>query len=409
MSSRISGAAGLLFAVLAAGLAAESQPPAPSGSCNQAASEAVAFVTLPGRPFSAIPTADGCWIFVTLSNPAGGPPPGVAVLSRRDGVISVLRVIPTERGVTGAVLTHDGQVLIAAHGERVAFFDVAAMTAGSEGAVLGYLQEPAAPSGAVGAVYVNVTSDDRFLFVSDEAALRVTVVNLEKARRSGFQPDAIVGTIPTGRLPIALTFSPGEKFLYTTSESAAPEWNWPADCKREGANAAPAAVQPQGAIVVVDVERAKTDPPQAVVSKAPAGCSAVRLAISPKGETAYVTARNSDSLLAFDTAKLIQDPLHAQIAKVPVGVAPVGVTVVDGGKKVLTANSNRFAASPSGKSTLTVINAAKITSGKDAILGTVVAGAFPREMKVTADGKTLLVTNFASQSLQIVDVARLPK
>ena len=36
------------------------------------------------------------------------------------------------------------------------------------------------------------------------------------------------------------------------------------------------------------------------------------------------------------------------------------------------------------------------------------AQPFPRELRVTADGKTLLITNFASKSLQLVDLARLP-
>ena len=86
--------------------------------------------------------------------------------------------------------------------------------------------------------------------------------------------------------------------------------------------------------------------------------------------------------------------------------------MLDGGKIVST-NSNRFATSPSDKSTLSVISAAKISagnigSGAEALLGTVATGAFPRELSVTADGKTLFVTNFLSQSLEMIDLPRLP-
>jgi hypothetical protein len=36
------------------------------------------------------------------------------------------------------------------------------------------------------------------------------------------------------------------------------------------------------------------------------------------------------------------------------------------------------------------------------------AGAFPRELRETADGHTLFVTNFASQALEMIDLARAP-
>ena len=56
----------------------------------------------------------------------------------------------------------------------------------------------------------------------------------------------------------------------------------------------------EGAILVVDVARATRDPAKAVVGAAPAGCNPVRLATSPSGEVAYVTARTDNALLAFD-------------------------------------------------------------------------------------------------------------
>jgi DNA-binding beta-propeller fold protein YncE len=48
--------------------------------------------------------------------------------------------------------------------------------------------------------YLNVTADGKFLFVSNEAAQTISVVDLEYDRES-------IGTIPVGVGPIALTFS----------------------------------------------------------------------------------------------------------------------------------------------------------------------------------------------------------
>ena len=384
-------------------------------ACNQAAPERITFVDVPGHPFTPIPTMDGCWIFVSLSNPKQGPPSGIGVLHRAGGSISLVRVVATDGGPAGMVLSHDGKVLIGAVDDRIVFLDTARMISGEGEAVLGYFREPEyhGELGEMkvttpGAVYVNVTSDDRWLFVSDEWAQRITVIDLEKAQSSRFKEVSVVGAIPTGGLPIAVTLSPDGRYLYTTAEAANKKWGWPIECKPEGQDPNKAKAEyPQGAVVVIDVARAKREPAKAVIAKAPSGCSAVRLAISPKGDRAYVTARNADALLAFDTHKLVHDPEHALIGKVPVGRSPVGVEVVDGGRKVVVANSNRFAAGGNEKQNLTVIDTVKIASGPAAVLGVIPAGGFPRELRVTADGQTLLVTNFASNKLELVDLARV--
>ena len=114
-----------------------------------------------------------------------------------------------------------------------------------------------------------------------------------------------------------------------------------------------------------------------------------------------------NALLAFDTRRLLSDPSHALIGRVPVGDAPVGVAVLDGGARIAVTNSNRFGGSNATQN-LTIIDAQKITSGAAAVLGTVPAGVFPRELRLTNDGKTLLLTNFGSKNLAMIDMARLP-
>ena len=63
----------------------------------------------------------------------------------------------------------------------------------------------------------------------------------------------MVGRIPVGLGPIAVTLSNDEKYLYTTSQVALPSWNWPLECKPEVQNpATPKPNHAKGAVVVVD-------------------------------------------------------------------------------------------------------------------------------------------------------------
>jgi DNA-binding beta-propeller fold protein YncE len=383
---------------------AKKNPSADRAVCNQPAREAIASVKLPGHPFAAIASQDGCSVFVSLASSDPLTPSGIAVLNRTGGSVSLKCVIPVERNPQGLVLTHDGKLLIVADDDFVVFLDVGRMIADKPHPVLGYLSDlPNASS-----IYVNVTADDKYLFVSDEGIATITVIDLERARENGFQPDAMIGRIAVGVAPIALTFSPDQRYLYTTSELARPSYGWPAACKREGE--ATARIQdPEGALIVIDVKRAVTDPVNSVVAKVPGGCSPVRLALSPDGKTAYVTARNDNALLAFDTERLRAGSLAARIASVPVGPSPVGIATVAGGNNVVVANSNRFFGRPGHKQALTVIDARRLSSGEGAVLGTIPAGIFPRELHLTSDQRTLLVTDYGSDTLQLIDVARLSR
>jgi DNA-binding beta-propeller fold protein YncE len=354
-------------------------------------------VELPGRPFQIVNSKDGCWVFASMA----GPGAGVAVLRRNEGRLDLARTARVDPAAFGMVMTHDGKVLITTNGEGVVLLDVDRLTTGNGEAVIGSVQI----GKEVGTIYVNATRDDRFLFMSNERDASITVIDLAQARSKGGASKSIVGKIPVGNAPIALTFSPDERWLYTTSQIAKNEWDWPRVCDPENARSV-AAKHALGAIVVVDVAKAKTDPSQAVASRVAAGCNPVRLAISPKGDRAYVTARKTEAVLVFETSKLVTDSEHAQVGKVPVGSAPVPVVVLDGGKKVIVGNSNRFG-SGTQSSTLSVVDTTKAGSG-DGVIGTISVGAFPRDLVLSGDGRTLFVANFGSSSLQAMDVAKLP-
>ena len=374
-------------------------------TCNTPAKEPIVDLDVAGRPFEPAISADGCWIFVTLTatgNASGGQ---VAVVRRNAGALSVVRTITLKGNPTGAVLTHDGKFLIVASGEYLAFLDAAKLTSGQGDPVLGYIGD----GSPVGYIYVNVSPDDRYLFAAAERAAAILVVDLEQARAAGFNARGGVAKLDVGNAPISVTLSPDGRFLYTTSEVGLPAWGWPRTCRPENPNAGRNVPNhSQGAIIVFEVPQILKDPSHAVVARVAAGCSPVRLVLSPRGDVAYVSARSDNALEAFDAQRLLTDSAHALVGRVEVGVAPVGVAVIDSGKRVVVTSSNRFSGGANDRQPLTVVDATKLRTGAPSVTGTIPAGAFPRELRLTADGHTLFVTNFASRSLEMIDLARAP-
>jgi DNA-binding beta-propeller fold protein YncE len=106
----------------------------------------------------------------------------------------------------------------------------------------------------------------------------------------------------------------------------------------------PAADQP-GTLTVIDLRQAEIDPASSVVATADAGCQPVRVIASADGSQVWVTARASDDLPCFSSARLVSDPAHALVAIVRVGEAPVGLAAVRDGSLIIVADSDRFGAS----------------------------------------------------------------
>jgi len=392
------------LSVLASGQPAAAPRTAATGPCGGPLADPIVHVPMPGHPFQVQPSPDGCWFYVSINSAGPRSLNGIAVLKRERGSASLVRVVPVEPEPAGMVLTRNGEMLIVSDGDAIVFLDTARMRSGKGDPILGYFSD----GEDAGSVYLNCTRDDHWLFVSDEYAQAITVIDLERARSAGYRADAIVGRIPVGRAPVALTFSPDERYLFTTSQVAPKNWGWSAECAPEGEEPGKTTPgEPMGAVIVIDVERAKRDPSNAVVSRVPAGCHPLRLVISEGGDMAFVTARKTNALLAFDTAKLPMDSTHAGIGSVPVGPAPVGVAVARAGGReiVVVANSNRFASA--GVESLTVVDAGRIRDGAAAVVGRIPAGKFPRELRVIDGGRTLVVTNFLSDDVQLVDLQRL--
>lgn len=369
--------------------------------CNDPPAEPIVTVTVPDRPFQALPSVDGCWVFVSMPRRGRGPDGGVAVLRREAGRLAYDHEVTVPGGATGMALTHDGQTLLAVGGNDLTFIDVPNLVRGSRGAVLGAIHDPA----AVGRVYVTISPDDRLALVADENSRAVSVIDLERARTSGYDAASTIGRIPMGLAPIAMVYTRDGRHVLVTNEVAVAGGPWPRDCPREGPSARSGETVPEGAIVIVDAERVGTDPQHAVDAALPAGCSPVRLVLSPDGDRAYVTARGSNELRVYDVDALVAHSGRALVARVPVGTAPVGIAAVDDGRRLVLTNSNRFG---SERGSLTVVDAVRVAEGAPAVIGTIPAGIFPRELRVTPDGRTLLLTNFGSRNVQALDLARLP-
>jgi len=369
-------------------------------------------ISLPGHPFDVTASADQQWIFVSITSDEGKKP-GIAVLKNTSGQIAVVRMVPMGRSPSGLVLTHHGDMLIATAGDYVVFFDTLRLEEGNGSPAFQWVARGA----KAGCVYANVTSDDKTLFVSDESKQTITVIDLERIRSLGRDSEvnlgrpteaaaAVIGRIPVGSSPVALTFSKDGRWLFTTSEVAALEWGWPRVLPQEGGKSSQRKV-PEGAVVVVDVAKARINPQHCIVARVPAGGSPVRLALSPDGTHVFVSARSSNAVLVFDTAELIDESGRAKPKKIEVGKSPVPIVVVADGKFVIVGNSNRYSTDISEASTLTVLDTSRIGSALNPVVGNIPCGAFPRNFCLAPDGKMLLLTNFRSQSLQVIDVSHI--
>jgi DNA-binding beta-propeller fold protein YncE len=335
------------------------------------------FVTLTGMPFAVTVTANGRWSFVST-----GVGRSIDVLRADTGLAPVLAhrvMVPAP--VHGEALTPDGRYLLAASGSGAVVVRVARAEHGRAGSVLGTLASP----GGAGAVEVALSRDGRFAFVTLQGSGTLAVFNLAAALASGLRDSGFVGDVHLGVNPIGITMARNGQWLYVTAQKRDP-----------GAD--------QGTLSVINVRRAESDPARSVQGTASAGCDPGRVITTSGGSTVWVTARASNALLAFSAARLRSEPARALIAKVRVGSAPIGLTALAGGRRILVANSGLHQAR---LASLGVIDVPAALAGRPALVGVIGAGVLPREFAVEPGGRTALVTNSVSHQLEAVNVSQL--
>jgi serine/threonine-protein kinase len=356
---------------------------APPGCVNTSAAAPTlahirpSFVRLPGMPFAVAVTAGGQYSFVST-----GVGHSIEVL-RSGGTFAPapVRRIRVPAAPHGEVITPDGQYLLAASGSGAVVISVARAEHHRRGSVLGTLTSPHGD----GAVEVALSRDGQFAFVTLENSGTMAVFNLRAALASGLRTSGFVGDIRLGINPIGMTVSRDGQWLYVTTQKRTKN-------------------SEQGTLTMINVPRVETRPAAAVQATVPAGCDPGRVITTAGGSTVWVTARASNALLAFSAARLRTDPGRALIAKVEVGAAPIGLTALNGGSRILVANSGRQG---TGRASLGVINTAAALSGRPAVLGLIQAGLLPREFAVEPGGRTALVTNSVSHQLEAVNVSSL--
>jgi DNA-binding beta-propeller fold protein YncE len=347
-------------------------------------------LALPGRPYAAVASPDGCSIYVSIQNP---PNPSLALVAFEGGMYVVKNSAPLTIQPAGLALTHDGKLVIAPGVDGVAFVDTARLASGIGNPVLGSLDD-----GGRGAIQAAVTADDQFLFVSDERSNTITVIDLAKARATGFKPDSIIGKIPTGTQPVGMKISPDQRFLYGAIEVAKEGSTGVSTCA-EVARGGQASAIPEGVLMVVDVAKAKTSPETSVIANLPSGCRPVRVVLSKDGSRAYVAARGSNEIVGFDTAAARSNPRTARLGSVKLPTPAIGLALTSDESTLIAANGQ----------TLTLIDPAKIHLGSASIKGTIPSSGPGRELFITQDNTTLLLTNNAASLLEIFDLTRLPK
>lgn len=336
--------------------------------------------TVPDSPTAMVGTPDGRWAFASLAN--GDVSGAIAVLGLAGGALRLIRTVPlpsTLRGAYGMTLTHDGRLLLVAGYSATAVLSVSAFEDGRGDPVDGLLTD--AGNGQFG---VTVSADDRYVFVTDELSYGLSVFDLTQALRSGFTaPGVAVGVVPLGDVAGAAALSPDGKLLYVTT----------------GSNGT------RGQLWVLSTARTESGAAiGSVLAHVSAGCQPVRVAVSPDGSTAWVTARTSNALLAFSTADLLHDPSHALRAVIQVGSEPVGVLLADNGRIALVSNSNRGVIAGSAGAdtpqTISVISTADALAHRTASLGAVQAGLFPRDLSYDPATGQVLLANFNSGTVE---------
>lgn len=378
-------------------------------------------VATAGKPFEAAVSSDGTVFVSVTADGSGGSATGVQVFSPSNGSLKSSCVNALPAGLLSAntafanlSLFPNGTDLGGGIGSPGAIFYHAAELAGcnATGFVVG---QGSTSANNAGTIAVAATPDGEFAFVANETGIapgagtngNIGVVAIQRDSGGNFTSGTtLIGQIATGGNAIAgMMLSPDGTRLYVTSEIAAdgtvaagggnPVLS-KSGCVQGGVSSI------NGLLTVIDVSKAEVAPDSgAILATVDAGCSPVRLSETADGKTLWVTARGDDRVLGFDTAKLESDPNNALLGFASTGgTAPVGVRLFHNDQLLAVANSNRF---QTGMANATILDVASPSSAS--VVATISTGNFPREITVGGNGTTLYVTNFDSDTLQVIQIA----
>jgi Protein kinase domain len=335
------------------------------------------------NPFGVIGSPDGKFVFAVTPTQLEvyGLGPGLTLTHKFTYTIA-------DKAATGVTLTKDGKDLLVAAQNSILVLNVAEAEEGAGSINVGTLTVPGI-SGNGQAVEVLVSKQGKYAFLTLKAANQVAVFNLQQAlSSSGFDSNAYVGSIKVNDNPVGMALSAQGGKLYVTSygpDSAQPVAN--------------------GTISILNVVKAERKTSTSLIGRVAGLCEPSRMVTD--GNTLWVTARGSNTLLGFAADKLLTEPKKALISKVKVGQTPIGMLLVNGGRRLVIADTD--VNKTGGKAdNLAVVNVAAALAGKSALLGYIPSGELPRELAVVPGGRVLLVSDNGSAQVQTVDLSKLP-
>ncbi len=288
---------------------------------------------LPGSPIGAITTGDGRYVFVSTTDPTQA----VIVLRQRETFAAVMQTIHSCGPAFGLAMSKgDKYLLVAVQSGKscpsagAQFIDVLKAIAGDPGAAMGTV--PTDPS----AIEVAISPDNRLVFDANEFCGgkgcdnqdSVSVIDFHQALLSNQSQSSVIGAIPVDCAPVGLALSSDSRHLYVTNELAFPTEPFydPSACNIPDGSGCPIQAHqgPVGTLDIIDVGSARPDPMNSVVANIRAGCSPTRVILTNKDKVTWVSARDDNNLLAFNTADLLANPSAALMSTTPVGIAPDG-------------------------------------------------------------------------------------
>ena len=383
---------------------------APAGSLTVSATDET-YPTV-GPPFQAAVTSSGTVLVSVASQGIQVFAPGANGLT--PVCVNALPSSVSGEGAAAADLSFipDGtDVAVGIGSPGASFFNVAALETCS---AAGYVVSQGTIASDQGTLAVVATPDGDYAFVANEYGVAagastegsIGVVQLQyDANGDVGTGTTLLGQISTGGLAIAgMTLSPDGKRLYVTSEvsasSAAAGGNNSILSEDDCVQVVGSTPQRNGLLTVINVATAESSPgPSAIVSTVDAGCSPVRMAETADQSTLWVAARGDNRVLAFSTGMLESNPGNALLGYAGTGgTAPVGINLFHNDQLLVVANSNRFGAGPTANAA--ILDVAVPASAS--VVQTVPTGLFPREVSVGPDGATLYLTNYDSDTLEVI-------